>query len=265
MEYLLLIIFFLFGLIIGSFLNVVICRYHTSRSFNGRSVCLSCAKELCWYDLLPVLSFFILKGRCRHCKSKFSWQYPLVEISTGIIFALLFYKFQALFWFDVFDFVVSFSFYATIFSLLVVISAYDLRHKIIPDAMVFFFGLLAFLGLFLFKEGVVAISLPTISELAVGPMVALPFAFLWLISKGTWMGLGDAKLLIGLGWVLGATRVIPGLFVAFSLGFVVGLSMLLLSKKYHLKSEIPFAPFLVLGTLLAFVFDLSGLSQLFII
>src|SRR3989344_4234135 len=91
--------FFVFGAIIGSFLNVIILRYNTGLSqknsigFSGRSHCFSCGKNIKWYDLVPVLSFLFLKGRCRHCKSKISIQYPLVEFITGILFLATFLKF----------------------------------------------------------------------------------------------------------------------------------------------------------------------------
>ena len=82
-------IFFIFGLIIGSFLNVVILRFNTERSFGGRSGCMSCRKKLFWYELVPLFSFLGLKGRCKNCKTKISWQYPLVEFITGLIFSCI--------------------------------------------------------------------------------------------------------------------------------------------------------------------------------
>lgn len=248
-------VFFLFGLIIGSFLNVVICRYNTARSFGGRSMCLSCSEEIHWHDLVPLFSFLVLRGRCRHCQSKISWQYPLVELVTGLIFALLFWKFEYLFWSSIWLFALHLAFYAAAFSLALVIAVYDLKHKIIPDLAVFVFGALAFLGLFIFKSGFFTLHWPSFWEMSVGVFAALPFAALWFLSRGKWMGLGDAKLMLGLGWLLGAQNTVSAMFVAFGLGFLVGVIMLTLSKKYHLKSEIPFAPFLVLGAFVAFVFE----------
>ncbi len=263
MSLTLLIIFFIFGLIIGSFLNVVVCRYHTARSFGGRSMCMNCSEKLCWYDLVPMFSFFALGGRCRHCKSKVSWQYPIVEMLSGVTFALLFFKFQTLFWESTFLFTISFAFYAALFSVLLVLSTYDLKHKIIPDPMVFAFGALSFLSVFLFQNDIFAPHLPNIRELSVGLVAAAPFALLWFVSRGTWMGFGDAKLMLGIGWLLGATRVLGALLVSFGSGFVVGVLMLIFSKRYHLKSEIPFAPFLVLGAILAFIFNLGASNLLF--
>lgn len=249
------IVFFLLGLIIGSFLNVVICRYNTARSFGGRSMCLSCSEEIDWHDLVPLFSFLVLRGRCRSCQSKISWQYPLVEFITGIIFALLFWKFEYLFWSGAWLFALHLAFYAAAFSLALVIAVYDLKHKIIPDVVVFVFGALAFLGLFLFQAGFFLPHWPSLWDMSVGIFAALPFAALWFLSRGTWMGLGDAKLMLGLGWLLGAQNTVFALFIAFGLGFLVGVAMLIVSKKYHLRSEIPFAPFLVLGAFLAFIFE----------
>jgi len=238
-------IFFVLGLIIGSFLNVVIFRLNTQKSFwktfGGRSGCMVCRHKLDWFELVPVFSFLFLRGRCRNCRTKISIQYPLVELAAGIIFAGLFLKLQ------VFNFI--YLYYAFIFSLLLVIAVYDLRHKIIPDNLSFIFGFIAFIGIFFFHA-------PTLLEFLAGPIIASPFAFFYFISRGKWMGFGDAKLALGIGWLLGFGRALSGLAVAFWLGALVGLTLMIFSKKYGLKSEIPFAPFLIFGTFLAFIFNL---------
>ena len=95
MTSILLIIFSILGLIIGSFLNVVILRFNTNKTLGGRSGCMACEKELNWYELIPVFSFFALQGRCSGCQTKISVQYPLVELATGVIFGVLFCKFTA--------------------------------------------------------------------------------------------------------------------------------------------------------------------------
>src|ERR1035437_10118568 len=135
------IIFFVFGLIIGSFLNVVILRLNTQKSLGGRSGCMSCLNKLSWYELIPVFSFLGLRGRCKNCKAKISIQYPIVELITGFIFAALFLKFQNVFFFNtvpVFSF--TYAFYAVAFSLLLVIAVYDIRHKIIPNKLSLILG-----------------------------------------------------------------------------------------------------------------------------
>ena len=252
-------IFFILGLIIGSFLNVVILRLNTQRSFGGRSGCMSCQNKLQWFELIPVLSFLGLMGRCRNCKSQISFQYPLVELSTGIIFALLFFKFQDVFFTSTSAFSVTYAYYALMFSLLIVIATYDLKHKIIPDILALTFGTLAFFGLFLFSgNNFIGLHVPSVLEFMSGVFIALPFAFFWLISSGRWMGLGDAKLAIGIGWLLGISLALSGLVVAFWSGAIIGLALVVLSrnnkmKKMGMKSEIPFAPFLVFGAFLAFI------------
>lgn len=258
-------IFFGLGLIIGSFLNVVIFRLNTDRSFGGRSMCLSCQKKLNWYELIPVFSFLFLRGRCLRCKTKISLQYPLVELATGLIFLALFLKFENLFFWSPYSFVAAYAFYAAVFAFLVVIAAYDLRHQIIPDALALILGLLSFAGLFFFNIDDARIfypHLPSLAQFLSGFILALPFALLWLVSKGKWMGLGDAKLAIGLGWLLGPSRLLSGAVLSFWSGAIFGLLLVAFSRKYKIKSELPFAPFLVLGALFAFFFELHifGLS-----
>ncbi|MDP2789063.1 MAG: prepilin peptidase [bacterium] len=259
--------FFTLGLIVGSFLNVAIYRYNTERSLGGRSACMSCQQKLCWQELLPLASFLILRGRCGSCKTKISWQYPLVEFISGVVFAAIFIKFQDIFFTSTVVFAFSYLFFAFMFSLLLVISVYDLKHKIIPDALVLAFDLLAFIGLFLFLYHNFAPHVPSLSEIFSGAVVALPFALLWFVSRGAWMGLGDAKLAIGLGWMLGTTLMFSGAVVAFWLGAIVGLVLIFFSRislgRYGLKSEIPFAPFLAFGAFLVFIFEFNFFPLLF--
>ena len=249
-------IFFVLGLIIGSFLNVVILRFNTERSFGGRSACMVCLNKLSWYELIPVFSFLGLRGRCRNCKTKISIQYPLVELVAGLIFTALFLKFQDVFFANTIIFSFTYAYYATAFVLLLIVAVYDLKHKIIPDTLALLFGILTFLGLFLFGSYGFYPHLPSIWEFLSGLLIAAPLALFWLVSRGTWMGLGDAKLAIGLGWLLGLSRALSGVVVAFWVGAIIGLSLVIFSRKHGMKSEIPFAPYLVLGTLIAFLFEL---------
>ena len=131
---------FILGLIIGSFLNVVIYRWNTGVSnwqrLNGRSKCLKCNKKLKWFELVPVVSFIIQRGRCRNCHSKISWQYLIVELATGVVFVLVWQL-------DLSPLLTLI--YLIISALLIVIFVYDLRHQIIPDLLVFKFIALAFI------------------------------------------------------------------------------------------------------------------------
>ena len=221
---------------------------------------MSCNNVLCWYELVPLFSFLGLQGRCRNCKTKISIQYPLVELTTGLVFAFLFLKFQDIFFLIPSIFTIAYTYYAFMFSILVVIATYDLRHKIIPDILSLIFGLFAFLGLFFFNSNSFPIfyfHIPAILEFLSGIFIALPFALFWLISSGRWMGLGDAKLALGIGWLLGLAYSFSALVIAFWTGAIVGLCLVILKKNYRMKSEIPFGPFLVLGTLVAFTFELN--------
>ncbi len=251
------VIFFVLGTIIGSFLNVVIFRYNTHKTFGGRSGCMSCQKKLSWYELFPVFSYIFLKGRCKGCKTRISLQYPIVEFIMGLIFVGIFMKFQEVFFLDTIAFTISYAYYTTIFCLLLVIAVYDLKHKIIPDVLALVLGILSFIGLFFFVDYNFSIHLPTILELLSGVLIALPFAFMWFVSRGKWMGLGDAKLAISFGWLLGISTALSSLLVSFWSGAIIGLLLIAFSKKHGMKSEVPFAPFLVFGVIITFFFSLQ--------
>lgn len=251
------------GTIIGSFLNVVIYRFNTGMTIvRGRSICMTCNKHLRWYELIPVLSFLIQSGKCRRCASKISHQYPLVEVISGIVFALIAYKFMPILYFSsniYLFFIVSYMF---IFSLLIVISVYDLRHKIIPDKLVFIFIVVSLISTFInpLPFGSLFV-MPSTSALLAGPVLALPFALLWLFSKGRLMGLGDGKLVLGIGWLLGLYAGIAMVILSFWIGTIISLTAMFLSRnKLNMKSEIPFAPFLIVSALIVFIFNLDIFS-----
>lgn len=263
-------IFFILGLIIGSFLNVVVFRINTNKSLGGRSACMSCLNKLSWYELIPVFSFLGLKGRCLNCKTQISIQYPMVEFVTGIVFAALFLKFKNLLFIPDLTFAIVYGYYAVMFSILIVIAVYDIKHKIIPDKLSLALGVLAFLGMFFVHTApgqaagyCLYPQLPSILDLLSGFIMAFPFAFFWAVSGGRWMGLGDAKLSLGLGWLLGFLTAISGLVLAFWSGAFIGIMLILISKLhggrggYKMKSEIPFAPFLVFGAIAAFLFGFN--------
>lgn len=217
---------------------------------------MSCMNTLTWYELIPVFSYLGLRGKCKNCKAKISIQYPIVEFLTGLIFAVLFLKFQYVLFWSTPIFIFTYAYYAAAFSLLIVIAVYDFRHRIIPDTLSLVLGILAFVGLFFFTSSGFYPHIPSILEFASGLIIAAPFAFFWLVSSGKWMGLGDAKLAIGLGWLIGLSRALSGAVVAFWIGAIVGLTLVVFSKKHYMRTEIPFAPYLVLGALLAFLFEL---------
>ena len=218
---------------------------------------MSCMSTLQWYELIPVLSFLGLQGRCRSCKTKISIQYPLVELTTGLLFGVLFYKFQSLLLVNINLFAVTYAYFVVMFSILLVIVVYDIKHKIIPDTLSFAFGGLAFLSLFFFTPNGLTFHVPTILQLLSGALIALPFYLLWLLSGGRWMGLGDGKLALGLGWFLGFATALSGIVIAFWVGAIIGIALIFLTKGYRMKTEIPFAPYLALGAFIAFIWELN--------
>lgn len=261
------ILVFLFGLIIGSFLNVVILRLEKSEKLGGRSYCPHCKHPLIWLDLIPVFSFLFLQGKCRYCSKKISWRYPLVEIATGLIFLLVF-NFSGLNWFDPPDDFLKLIFWFYIASVLIVIFVYDLKHYLIPDKILFPAIIVTFLCrileffyvevldeykpfsqmLYYFKESGI---LPSLAHYVFAALIASGFFLcIFLISKGKWMGFGDVKLAVLLGLILGFPNILAGLFLAFFSGAIIGVALMLLDRK-GLKSELPFAPFLILGTFVA--------------
>jgi len=268
MSLLIFIFVFLLGTIIGSFLNVVIYRFNTGRTMvSGRSICMNCNNNLRWYELIPVFSFLIQSGKCRRCASKISHQYPLVELLTGLVFALILFKFLPLLFVSYSLYLLYVVLFVFIFSLLIVISVYDLRHKIIPDKLVYTFGIISLLSTFINPSQLGTIfALPSIYTLIAGPLIALPFVLIWYFSKGRLMGLGDGKLVLGIGWILGISQGIFAIILSFWIGTIVSLVIMFLSKKrMNLKTEIPFAPFIIISAFLTFLFnlDISSLIKLF--
>jgi prepilin signal peptidase PulO-like enzyme (type II secretory pathway) len=253
---------FLIGLCIGSFLNVVIYRYNTGRGVNGRSGCMHCGKTLAWYELIPVISFLLQGGRCSKCSSKLSWQYPLVELSTAILFVATFYKYLNIVTSPSIFILLAISLVA--WCLLVVIVVYDIKHKIIPDGLVYTFAALGLLRVFIFVPVTPAVSFYT--ALLAGPILFLPFFLLWFISDGRWIGLGDGKLALGIGWMLGLGLGLSAIVLSFWIGAIVSIGLMLFlelklkGKHLTMKSEIPFAPFLIVGFAIVYFLSIDVLG-----
>jgi len=245
-------IIFIFGLAVGSFLNVVIFRLENGEKIvNDRSRCLRCKRTLAWYDLIPVLSFIFLKGRCRYCRKKISWQYPLVEIGTGILFIMVLNfqfsisNFQSIF---NFQFLITVLYLLFITSFLIVIFVYDLKHYIIPDKVIYPAVIIA-AGFNLFNNIQYPISniLSAFNFLIPAFLASGFFYAIVVITKGKGMGGGDVKLAFLMGLILGWPVIIFSVFLAFISGSVVGIYLILAGKK-KMKSMIPFGPFLIFGT-----------------
>ena len=252
MDTLSLIFSFIAGTIIGSFLNVVSLRFNTGMTIGGRSRCLSCSKQLNWKELIPLFSYIFQRGACTKCRSRISLQYPLVEFCAGAIFVLIFLTFPPLTLLSGFT-----TFLQLIIAcLLLVICVYDIKHKIIPDEFVYTFILLSLIGLCF--GGVSWFHIPTIGAFLAGPLLALPFALLWLISKGTWMGFGDAKLILGIGWILGFGGGANAIILAFWIAAVISVTWLFATyRTFKPKMEVPFGPYLILGMYLVLFFQIQ--------
>lgn len=230
-----------FGLSVGSFLNVVIARFDALESvFKTRSHCPKCKKQIPWYDLVPFFSWVLLAGKCRQCKKTISLQYPLVEVATAIVFALIYWKF---------GFSIDSLFLILISSLLIIIGAYDILHLEIPDILIYLAAVLA-LGLIL-SHNLASTDLNNwLSELY-GVLAGFGFfAFLVLVSRQKWMGAGDALLGGLIGLILGWPQVLVALFLAFILGSLVSIVLMILKQK-KMKDVVPFGPFLVAATFIA--------------
>ena len=251
---------FIFGACWGSFLNCLIYRISQGNKLNrGRSFCPKCHRRLGPRDLIPIFSFIFLKRRCRYCHQKISWQYLLVEIAAGLLFVLIF-------WHLGFGFDLAFGIWALdliyfwfIVSCLIVIFIYDLRHYIIPDWAIYpaigaviiykLFSALDFGHWDLFRISdlgfriLETLKMPIVAAISAGAF----FFLIWLVSRGRWLGFGDVKLAFFMGIFLGFPNILVALFSAFLIGSATGLTLIALKKK-KMKSEVPFGPFLVIGT-----------------
>lgn len=253
----------IFGLIIGSFLNVVIYRFHTGRSLNDRSHCLSCGTTLKWYELFPVFSYLALRGRCRSCHSYIPYRYALVEILTSAAFVLAYMK--AL---DLVELLLIF----TLLSVLVIGLVYDLYHMIIPDE-VSYGALILAIGLICWSVASGKTNTFTIIEALTGGVIAfLAYASLWYFSGGRAFGFGDAKLAVSLGALVSLKGVFSLVVLSFWVGAIVSLALMLWQRlvlniyqksrgrhRVTMKSEVPFAPFLLAAFIFVYFFEVDAL------
>jgi len=236
-----LILVILIGLVIGSFLNCFIWRLHEDESVGGRSYCPKCRHQIAWYDNIPVLSFIFLKAKCRHCHQPISWQYPLVEIATAILFVLLFFKnissasFALLMMRD-----------WLLVSALIVIFVYDLRWQLVPMGVVWSMcALMLVFNILLGYSWVLII---------ISALVATAFFWIqYILTKKKGLGEGD----IWLGLLLGLSfpnfsHLLAILIISYGVGSLVSLILLLVKKK-HRKSRIALGPFLAFGAIITLI------------
>jgi leader peptidase (prepilin peptidase)/N-methyltransferase len=228
---------FLYGLCFGSFMNVCIYRLPESKSLiKPGSMCPQCGRAIAFYDNIPVISFLLLRGRCRHCGTPITWRYPLVELLGGLAALAAVTKFglslPALVYF-------------IFIAVLIVVTFIDIDHRIIPDVITLPGIVLALAASFLlprvgFTDALLGIALGGGSLLAVA-------AIYRLITKNEGMGMGDVKLLAMIGALIGWKGVIFTIFIGSLTGSLVGFVLVLAQKRKDLKLAVPFGPFLSLG------------------
>lgn len=248
-----LLVFGLLGLCMGSFINALVWRLHQrskkgAKRYSvtlGRSVCPHCKHVLAVKDLIPVLSWLELRGRCRYCRANISWQYPAVELITAGLFVVSYhlwpYDFSVIGW-------VAFLAWLSSLVLLVALLVYDLRWMLLPNKLVY-----PLVGTSL----VVAACVPLLHDVALGGtllgvfVISGLFWVLFQISDGKWIGGGDVKLAVALGLLAGGfIESLLVLFIASLLGSVVGLPLLLQGNKTSHK--VPFGPFLISAVVIVF-------------
>ena len=239
MEVLYIVCFFIIGLVFGSFFCCIGLRLSTNKKIiNDRSVCDNCGHILSWYDLIPIISYIILKGRCRYCNEKVSLLNPFIEIVTAILFALSYYSFG----FSL-DLVLSLS----IVSLSMIIFVSDLTYMIIPDEVIIFFSVVIIILEF-FLEGISHVGLSLLSGLSL-------FFFMFVLMKlgnnlfkKESLGGGDVKLFFVLGLVIDPFLGLVTIFLASFIALPVSLYLLYKNKEHM----IPFGPFILIAFLIIF-------------
>jgi len=233
---------FLFGSAVGSFLNVVIDRTTRRESILGRSYCDHCKVTLSTVDLIPIISFVAQGAKCRYCSKPLSYQYPIVEGITALLFALTFYFLAVSGTLSVFSLV----YYVILVSVMIVVAVVDFKFSLVPTTFVFAASLLAllynfiFLSTNLFIEHVIAAFLG-----------GLFFLIIVLVTRGKGMGEGDIIIGFLIGMVLGIQSATLAIFLAFLIGSVVSLSLIAV-KLRKFGQTVPFAPFLVIGFFISF-------------
>ena len=248
---------FFYGAALGSFVNVVVTRLGVMSIVKARSKCLSCDVTLKWHDLIPVFSYVALKGKCRTCRTKYGREHLLVEIIFGVIFVSV-YNFILFAQPNLVSSILWLIYYTLFFITLGVITLYDLKHKVIPINFFYGFLVLSLITLFLrflSDKSPVTLLAPLV--------VASPFLLLWLMSRGRWLGFGDVLMYMAVGAFMGIAQGLAVFFLSVWIGAIVGLVFKFLeSKKYTLKTAIPFVPFITIALIIVLFTDIDVFSIL---
>jgi len=248
----------IYGLIVGSFITAYTYRLPLGMSVKkGRSICPSCKEIIAWHDNIPLLSFLLLKGKCRKCDRKISIRYPVIELASVAGFVGIYYLLAACgstsplssnpicFWQTTLG-ILSSPFLLLVFSIVLTISIIDLEKRIIPDELSLFGLVLVFFSLLLLNPSSLYIHLLT------GFSAGVFLLLIHILTLGKGMGLGDVKLALFLGSLLGWPWAAVWLFGAFLTGAIVG-SILILIKKISFGKQIAFGPFLILSLVITLI------------
>lgn len=203
----------------------------------GRSFCTHCKKTLSVMDLVPLLSFVFLRGKCRYCKKRISWQYPLVEVATGIVLLVLYIRFGL---------TLEFFLYSLYSIFLIIIFVYDLLYYLVLDSVSIPAIVIGFIGSLM-------LGFP-LTDILIGGIIGLTFfLFQFVISKGKWIGGGDLRLGLMCGFMVGWPKIIPLLVITYVSGAIISVS-LLASKKKKWSDSVPLGIFLTVATLIVLMF-----------
>ncbi len=236
---------FIYGASIGSFVQVIASRLHVAPIMKGRSKCLSCGEALRASDLIPIVSYLFLKGKCKYCKSSYGISALVIEITFGVVFLLL-YNLVIIGQPSLLLATLWFVFYTLLFIVLGVMALYDRAHSYIP--LQFLSAFLALCGLMycrrLFED-------PSILTFLSPLFVALPFLVIWLVTKGRGLGIGDVILFFGVGAFFGSLQGFAVLMISVWMGAIYGLYVkYIVNKKKKGFTAIPFVPFIVVAFLI---------------
>lgn len=253
-------VIFCLGLAVGSFLNVVIIRGHKGETLQGRSHCVRCDKTLSWQELVPVASFLIQKTRCRHCKAKISWQYPLVELACAVGYVAGFWALASTYSLAGAQ-SLAFAGLAIGIPAVLVILVSDLRYQTIPDGATLILGMIG-LGAVIVRSAAVPMGTIRVApyDLGTALLAAGILGGLWFFSAGQWMGFGDVKLIFATSLIVGFPAAIAAFLFAFWSGGIIG-ALLIFAGKKRLNQQIPFGPFILFGSALAYFFSSLFLNQ----
>ncbi|HCC06513.1 TPA: hypothetical protein DEP94_04155 [Candidatus Nomurabacteria bacterium] len=251
---------FFFGASIGSFVQVIATRLNVASIIKTRSKCLSCGEALRAYDLFPIFSYLLLRGKCRHCKSSYGISALIIEAIYGLVFVLL-YQFMMKGEASLSVSAIWFVYYTLLFITLGVIALYDKAHSYIPVS--YLFGYLMLSLIVLVKS---YINEPSFLIIVAPFAVALPFLLIWIVSKGKALGFGDVILFFGVGAFFGLAQGSAVFLISIWAGAIFGAVKYFLTEKSKRKNmTIPFVPFIVFAFLFVLFtdIDLFSIASLF--